>query len=79
MALAGHKRCPHALIRLELPVVVTCCNGCRRNAEVFCILQFHIPDLRVGTLDSLLALSDDLTKVRDSLLGRHASLRSVAF
>jgi hypothetical protein len=42
-------------------------------------LQFHIPDLRVGTLDSLLALSDDLTKVRDSLLAHRASLRSVAF
>ncbi|CAM6038755.1 unnamed protein product, partial [Sphagnum compactum] len=24
--------------------------------------KFHIPDLRVGTLDSLLALTDDLTK-----------------
>jgi hypothetical protein len=27
MALAGHRRCPHAPIPLELPVVVTCCNG----------------------------------------------------
>jgi len=25
--------------------------------------QFNVPDLRVGTLDSLLALSDDLVKV----------------
>jgi hypothetical protein len=78
MALAGHRRCPHAPIPLELLVVVTCSNGWRWNAEVFCILQFHIPDLRVGTLDSLLALSDDLTKVRDSLLAHRASLRSVA-
>jgi hypothetical protein len=66
MALAGHRKCPHAPIRLELPVVVTCCNGWRWIGEVFCILQFHIPDLRVGTLDSLLALTDDLTKVRQS-------------
>lgn len=29
-----------------------------------CRGQFHIPELRVGTLDSLLTLSDDLTKVR---------------
>jgi hypothetical protein len=27
MALAGHRRCPHAPIPLELPVVVTCSNG----------------------------------------------------
>ncbi len=33
--------------------------------KVLVFLQFHIPDLRVGTLDSLLALSDDLTKVRE--------------
>lgn len=26
-------------------------------------MQFNIPNLRVGTLDSLLALSDDLLKV----------------
>lgn len=31
----------------------------------FCgFLQFNVPDLRVGTLDSLLSLSDDLVKVR---------------
>ncbi len=33
--------------------------------KVLVFVQFHIPDLRVGTLDSLLALSDDLTKVRE--------------
>eukprot|EP00850_Spirogloea_muscicola_P012026 SM000076S21847 [mRNA] locus=s76:491940:495057:+ [translate_table: standard] len=27
-----------------------------------CLWQFHIPELRIGTLDSLLALSDDLVK-----------------
>jgi hypothetical protein len=27
-------------------------------------VQFTVPDLRPGTLDSLLALSDDLVKVR---------------
>jgi hypothetical protein len=63
--LSWHWRgitCPHAPIRLELPVVVTCCNGRRWIGEVFCILQFHIPDLRVGTLDSILALIDDLKR-----------------
>lgn len=37
------------------------------NSFFFCffhlIIQFNIPNLRVGTLDSLLALSDDLLKV----------------
>ena len=33
----------------------------------FICLQLHIPDLRVGTLDSLLALSDDLVKVRNNV------------
>lgn len=28
------------------------------------IYRFKLPELRVGTLDSLLALSDDLVKVR---------------
>jgi hypothetical protein len=39
--------------------------------ETFCLLprgwisqQFQMPDLRAGTLDSLLTISDDLTKVR---------------
>lgn len=32
---------------------------------VFVDLQFNVPDLRVGTLDSLLSLSDDLLKVRN--------------
>jgi hypothetical protein len=27
MALAGHRRCPHAPIPLELLVVVICCIG----------------------------------------------------
>lgn len=27
------------------------------------LLQFNVPNLRVGTLDSLLSLSDDLLKV----------------
>ncbi|KAH8963045.1 hypothetical protein BDL97_05G132200 [Sphagnum fallax] len=31
--------------------------------------KFHIPDLRVGTLDSLLALSDDLTKANSVVEG----------
>lgn len=34
----------------------------------FCFLQFNIPNLRVGTLDSLLALSDDLVKVFEFFL-----------
>lgn len=33
------------------------------NFDYFVFLQFNIPNLRVGTLDSLLALSDDLVKV----------------
>jgi hypothetical protein len=37
--------------------------------KVLVFLQFHIPDLRVGTLDSLLALSDDLTKANSVVEG----------
>lgn len=33
------------------------------HAYGFHLMQFNIPNLRVGTLDSLLALSDDLLKV----------------
>lgn len=41
------------------------------------IYRFKLPELRVGTLDSLLALSDDLVKVgQESCL--HLNLREIA-
>ena len=36
----------------------------RYESELSQIYRFKLPELRVGTLDSLLALSDDLVKVR---------------
>jgi hypothetical protein len=44
MALAGHRRCPHAPIPLELPVVVRCCkveDGMLKSF-VFCSFIFQI-------------------------------------
>ena len=38
------------------------------------IYRFKLPELRVGTLDSLLALSDDLVKVKVSHTSRCAAL-----
>lgn len=39
------------------------CNISLTICSVFHFFQFNIPNLRVGTLDSLLSLSDDLLKV----------------
>ena len=49
------------------------CACPRLTSSVQCViiaLQFNIPELRVGTMDSLLHLSDDLSKVRKLRLSR---------
>jgi hypothetical protein len=60
---------------ISMPDFVSCVifRGCDElwTNETFCLLprgwisqQFQMPDLRVVTLDSLLTISDNLTKVR---------------
>jgi V-type H+-transporting ATPase subunit C len=44
-------------------------HGISKIAFDIATYKFHIPDLRVGTLDSLLALSDDLTKANSVVEG----------
>ena len=44
-----------------------CCAFLRHDAPLSENYKFSIPELRVGTLDSLMVLSDDLVKVNSLL------------
>ncbi|KAH9305199.1 hypothetical protein KI387_009603, partial [Taxus chinensis] len=50
-------------------------DGISKNAFDTPTYRFHIPDLRIGTLDSLLSLSDDLVKANSFVEGVTQKIR----